>query len=211
MNTFQIIIKRVIDILLGSILFLLSLIIIVPVSFFIALEDGVPFLFKQQRVGKNGKCFDIYKLRSMKVKSSEMKNKEIVDPYSEWGNQVPDNFVFKKTNEENPNVTKVGSIIRKLSIDELPQFLNVIKGEMSLVGPRPEIPEIVKHYDKDQKKRLEVKPGITGIAQIKGRSELTHKEKIDYDVFYVENQKISMDFFILFKTIFGVFSKKGAV
>ncbi|WP_413524485.1 sugar transferase [Carnobacterium divergens] len=199
--------KRIFDIVIGFALLIVSLLIIIPVSILIVVEDGFPIIFKQIRVGKNRELFYIYKLRSMKKKGNSSSNVKIS---SGWSDSVPDNFVFKSTGDVNPNITQVGKFIRKMSIDELPQFINVVLGNMSLVGPRPEIQEIANFYDENQLKRLNVKPGITGWAQINGRSDMTHKEKIDFDLFYVENQSFKLDLLIFFKTLSVVFTGRGS-
>lgn len=167
----------------------------------------MPILFKQKRVGKNGKIFVMYKFRSMK-NMSERKESPSYD--FDWPDGVPDDFVFKSSGS-NPNITKIGQFIRKYSIDELPQFINVFQGRMSLIGPRPEIPEITQHYNEQQKKRLSVKPGITGWAQVNGRSDIDHGDKIKYDNEYVDNKTILLDIKIFFLTIFQTFTGKGSV
>ena len=145
----------------------------------------------------------------MKVQQPVSQNKK--ENLYNWVGGVPDDFVFKTTSGFDPNVTKTGQFIRKYSIDELPQFFNVLKGQMSIVGPRPEIPNITSCYNAHQSKRLLVKPGITGWAQINGRSEIPHGEKIKYDLYYVENQGFVLDFKIFFKTIFQAILGKGAI
>jgi lipopolysaccharide/colanic/teichoic acid biosynthesis glycosyltransferase len=119
-----------------------------------------------------------------------------------------DNFVFQEKGD--PRITRSGRFLRKMSLDELPQLINVLIGNMSLVGPRPEIPEIVKHYNPEQFKRLNVPPGITGLAQINGRGELTLGETMAYDLQYVRDWKVWWDLVILWKTVFVVFTGKGA-
>jgi len=126
----------------------------------------------------------------------------------DWDESVPDEFVFKTENDS--QVTKLGKIYRKYSIDELPQLFNVLIGDMSIVGPRPEILEITKHYDRYQAQRLSVKPGITGYAQINGRSEINHGKKIKLDLNYVENCSILLDIKILLNTVLLVLKGKGA-
>lgn len=172
-------------------------------------EDGRPVFFKQLRSGIDDIYFKMYKFRSMKIKqTSEEKSKGSI---YDWKNGVPDNFVFKTSSVENPNITKIGKFIRKYSLDEFPQFINVLKGEMSVIGPRPEIIEITKCYSAEQKERLAVKPGITGWAQVNGRSDMNHGEKIKYDLYYVRNISLFLDFKILFKTIYQVVLGKGSV
>ncbi len=176
---------------LGAALLIIALIpLFLAVAICIYLEDGYPVLFRQRRVGKNGKPFLIYKFRSMK-KGAEN------DPRSLF------------VDEKNPYITKVGRFIRKWSIDELPQLLNVLKGDMSLVGPRPTLLYQVKKYDDFQKRRLLVKPGITGWAQIHGRNELSWEERIKYDVWYVEHKSLLLDIYILLRTIPTILKAKG--
>lgn len=205
----QLIIKRLLDIALS----LFALIVLIPVFALLAIlivkEDGGPVFFRQQRSGKDDSVFGMYKLRSMKRKQS-IEDKSGGRDY-DWENGVPDDFVFKTDAVDNPLITKVGRFIRKYSLDELPQFINVLKGDMSIVGPRPEIIEITRCYRSEQRKRLSVKPGITGWAQVNGRSEMNHGEKIKHDLYYVRNFSLGFDLKILFKTIMQVVSGKGAV
>lgn len=183
--------------------------IFIVLAIYIVKEDGRPIFFKQKRSGKNDIPFGIYKFRSMKVKKpSDGKSKDIV---YDWKNGVPEDFVFKTSSIDDPNILKVGRFIRKYSLDELPQFYNVLKGDMSIVGPRPEIIEITRCYNREQKRRLEVKPGITGWAQVNGRSEINHGEKIRYDLYYVNNFSLTLDIKIFIKTISQVVLGKGSV
>lgn len=190
---------------------LIILIILIPlflvISVLIIIEDGRPIFFKQKRSGKDDVSFEIYKFRSMKVNQTSH-GKDII---YKWKNGVPDNFVFKMTSSENPNVTKIGKFLRKYSLDELPQFINVLKGDMSIIGPRPEILPITRCYNSYQKRRLLVRPGITGWAQVNGRSDMNHGEKIKYDLYYVENYGLLLDLKIFLKTIVQVLSGKGSV
>lgn len=145
-----------------------------------------------------------------------MKKKQVAVPSNShddynWKNGVPDNFVFKAATEDNPNITGVGRFIRKYSLDELPQFINVLKGDMSIIGPRPEILDISRCYNQYQKQRLNVKPGITGWAQANGRSEMSHGDKIEHDLYYVENFSLWLDVKIFFKTIVQVLVGRGSV
>lgn len=178
-------VKRIISFILAVLLFILFLPIMVIISIAIRLESKGSPIFKQLRTGKNGKEFYCYKFRSM-VK----------------GNDVHD--LSKKD-----QVTKVGRFIRKTSLDELPQLVNIIKGEMTFIGPRPWITDYAKHYTKRQRKRLDVTPGLTGLAQCSGRNNISIKEKIDLDIKYVENLSIKMDLYVLYKTIICVLKKEG--
>lgn len=121
---------------------------------------------------------------------------------------IPDDYYFKT--EQDTRITKVGAILRKLSIDEIPQLLNVLKGDMSIVGPRPEVPTITNAYNSLQARRLEVKPGLTGLAQINGRSNISHGQKISYDIEYVDHYSFWLDVQILLKTIYVVVTRTGA-
>ncbi|MEZ2457716.1 sugar transferase [Salinicoccus roseus] len=182
-------------------------------SYKIKKEDGGPIFFKQKRSGLNDEVFEMYKFRSMKVDNQVIgtHSDKSSDPYEDWNGRVPDDFVFKSASGHNPNITESGAFIRKYSIDELPQFFNVLKGEMSIVGPRPEIIQITAHYDKEQKRRLETKPGITGWAQVNGRSDMNHGKKIEYDLWYVENENFFLDIKILWLTLVQVIRGKGSV
>lgn len=201
--------KRLFDIVFSSVALILLSPVFIGVSIAIKLEDKGAILFKQKRAGLNDNPFLIFKFRSMKEqRTNEEKKKE--SPYN-WGNGVPDDFVFKTTDGFNPNVTKMGRFIRKTSLDELPQFLNVLLGTMSIIGPRPEIVEITKCYSDDQRKRLVVKPGITGWAQVNGRSDSNHGEKIKNDLYYVDNCSMLLDMKILFMTIYQTLFGKGAI
>ncbi|WJP98489.1 sugar transferase [Macrococcus bovicus] len=202
-------IKRMVDII-GS---LTGLIIFSPiflgVSYLIYKEDKGPVFFVQERSGKDNISFKIYKFRSMKVDNKIIGDS--VSPYEKWKDKVPDDFIFKTAENNNPNITKIGSFIRKTSIDELPQLYNVLIGNMSLIGPRPEIIEITKKYDSEQLRRLEVKPGITGWAQVNGRSDINHGQKIKYDLEYIDNRNLKLEIEIFIKTIVQVLKKKGSV
>lgn len=193
--------KRIIDII-GSLVGLLicfPAIIVIAVS--IKLEDGGPIIFKQLRVGKNGKNFHIYKFRSMKI-DAELQKAKLLEQ-----NEV-EGAMFKMKND--PRVTKIGSFIRKTSLDEIPQFLNVLTGSMSLVGPRPPLLDEVAMYTDYDKQRLRVTPGLSGLWQISGRSNLSFSDMVDLDIFYIEHRSIFMDLKIMFITIGNmIFIKKN--
>jgi exopolysaccharide biosynthesis polyprenyl glycosylphosphotransferase len=199
---FYLVAKRTMDII-GSIvgLIILSLLFLV-VAIAIKIEDpkGTVF-FSQTRVGKNGKEFKMYKFRSM-VSDAEERLKDLLK-YNEVTGAM-----FKMKND--PRVTKVGRFIRKTSIDELPQLWNVLKGDMSLVGPRPPLPREVEQYTEYDKQRLLVTPGCTGLWQISGRSNVGFKEMVELDLQYICNRSIFLDLKIIFKTIFVLFGSKDA-
>ena len=193
--------KRLLD-LIGAVF---GLVVFAPIfaltALCILIEDGPPVLYKQIRVGRRGKPFAMYKFRSM-VKNAESLKDELVGQNESGG------VIFKIRRD--PRITKVGRIVRKLSIDELPQFWNVFTGAMSLVGPRPPVPGEVRQYGVDHLYRLEVKPGITCLWQIKGRSELTFEQQVALDRQYIESRSFLLDLVILLKTIPAVLSGRGA-
>ena len=172
------------------------------IALWIRLDSPGPALFKPTRVGLNSKLFTMYKFRTMRVGGEK-------DWLKRFNPDKIDEFVFQT--DEDPRLTKSGRFLRKTSLDELPNLLNVLGGSMSLVGPRPEEPEVVEHYTDEMRRRLTVKPGITGLAQISGRGELPLKEVIAKDLEYVDNQSLLRDLGILIKTPFTVFSRRGAL
>lgn len=194
-------VKRAMDIV-GAVI---GLAITVVVTVFLAppllLESPGPLFFSQKRVGKNGRFFKIYKFRSM-YRDAEERKKEL-----ESQNEM-NGFMFKM--KDDPRITKVGKFIRKTSIDELPQFFNVLKGDMSLVGTRPPTVDEFRQYESHQKRRLSAKPGITGLWQVSGRNEITDfEEVVKLDVQYIDNWSIGLDIKIILKTIKVVFEKGG--
>lgn len=186
--------KRIIDIIMAVILLLLTLLFWLLVSLMIKIEDGGAVIYKQTRIGKDGKAFSLYKFRSMKIGAEN-------ETGAVWAEK------------EDPRVTKIGRTLRKLHLDELPQMVNVLRGDISLVGPRPERPEFVSalakeipHYDIRQL----IRPGFTGWAQIKfryGRTVMDAREKFEYDLFYLKNRSLILDFGILLKTLQLFFKK----
>jgi lipopolysaccharide/colanic/teichoic acid biosynthesis glycosyltransferase len=172
------------------------------IALLIKLEDGGPVLFKQTRVGKFGREFTMYKFRSMCM-DAEARLKELLAK-----NHHAQGVTFKM--KDDPRLTRVGKWLRKISFDELPQFFNVLKGEMSLVGPRPPVPREVALYSMADRRRLAAKPGITCIWQISGRAEIDFSGQVKLDVKYIESQNIITDLEILVKTIPAVVSGKGA-
>ncbi|MEC0666419.1 sugar transferase [Priestia flexa] len=172
------------------------------ISVWIKIEDPKgPVFFSQKRVGKNGKEFNMYKFRSM-VTDAEEKLKELLALNETTG------AMFKMKND--PRVTRVGRFIRKTSIDELPQLFNVLKGDMSLVGPRPPLPREVDEYTSYDKQRLFVVPGCTGLWQVSGRSNIGFKEMVELDLQYIQTRSLLVDVKIIFKTILVLFGSKDA-
>jgi lipopolysaccharide/colanic/teichoic acid biosynthesis glycosyltransferase len=201
--------KRAADVAASLLILIFLSPLLAVVSMLVMLTSGRPVVFKQQRIGTNGKPFVIYKFRTMKPAHLQVAaDNQAKTDYSEWTDGVPDDFVFKSG--FNPNVTKIGAFLRKTSIDELPQFFNVLKGDMSIIGPRPEVPQITGRYSALQRQRLLVKPGITGWAQVNGRSLIPHGDKIKYDLHYVHHFSLKMDIRIIIKTIQIVLFNKGA-
>lgn len=191
-NKFYLLIKRVFDIIIGLVGIIISLPVTVPTAIAIKLEDGGPIFYTQTRVGINGKHFSIFKFRSMIV-NADKKKKDLKE-----SNEI-DGAMFKMT--EDPRVTKVGKFIRKHSIDELPQLLNVFLGDMALVGPRPPLPEEVAKYTKHDLKRLLVKPGCTGLWQVSGRNSLSFSEMVNLDLRYIHHAGLLLDTKICIKTV----------
>lgn len=199
----DIFIKRIIDIIGGLVGFLITLVLVMIIGPIIKIKSpGAPIIYTSERIGKNGKKFRMYKFRSMIPNAEELK-KELTD-----SNIVKDGMMFKIEND--PRIIPgIGSFIRKTSIDEFPQFLNVLKGDMSLVGTRPPTPDEWKKYRPEHRIRLFIKPGVTGLWQISGRSSITDfGEVVKLDKEYIDNWDLSLDIKILFKTIVYVFSKK---
>ena len=191
------IMKRSQDLLLGSLLLVVSTPIFLTAAFFIRLESrGNPF-FIQERIGLRGRAFKMIKLRGMYVDA----RRRFPDMY-EYNNNPGLDFHFHVAKD--PRVTRVGSFTRRTSIDELPNFINVVLGDMSLVGPRPEIPEVISLYGSHADKYLSVKPGITSISKSTGRDALTKMETIKLDLDYVEKQSITLDITILWATFVNV-------
>jgi undecaprenyl phosphate N,N'-diacetylbacillosamine 1-phosphate transferase len=180
--------KRLLDIILVIIAILLAVLPMIAIMAFIKKDSNGSAIFKQERAGKNGKPFLLYKFRTMRTD---------VDP-----------FGASPKSGQDTRLTNMGKILREHSLDELPQLFNILKGEMSIVGPRPLYIAQIAEWDERQKRRLEVKPGLTGLAQISGRGELTREQKLEYDVEYVEKATFGFDIKIIFKTFAQVFNKQ---
>ena len=194
--------KRVLDFALSliAIILLSPLFLLTGVAIFV--ENPGPVIYSQQRVGKDGKPFYFYKFRSMVVGAEKLKDQLLPENESEGG------VIFKMKHD--PRITHVGHFIRRFSIDELPQFINVLKGEMSLVGPRPPLPKEVNQYTLEDRKRLHIKPGITCIWQVEGRSDIPFNKQVELDKQYIYSQSPWEDIKILLKTIPAVITGKGA-
>ncbi len=194
--------KRLMDITVAALALLALSPILIVVSALIKLESPGPLVFSQTRVGQYGKYFTMFKFRSMRTDAEEVK-KQLMEQ-----NEMQGGVLFKM--KEDPRITRTGRFIRKYSIDELPQLWNVLNGSMSLVGPRPPVPSEVDQYSIKDRRRLDVKPGITCIWQVSGRSEIAFAEQVELDVDYIESHSFFTDIKILFKTIPAVLLGKGA-
>lgn len=201
-NSSELVIKRAFDFIGALIGIILSVPIIIITAIPLLIESPGPLFFKQERVGMNGRVFKIYKLRSM-YKDAEKRKKELMQ------HNKMDGLMFKMDND--PRITKVGRIIRKFSIDELPQFINVLKGDMSLVGTRPPTVKEFEKYENRHKRRLSMRPGITGMWQVSGRSNINDfEEVVKLDCEYIDNWSIWLDLKILLKTVKVVLTHEGA-
>ena len=194
--------KRLIDIIGGTIGLIVSAPILVIVMFKIRKESEGPALFKQTRIGLGGKPFAIYKLRGMYIDSKE-RFPELYD----YSNKEGLDFYFHE--HEDPRITNIGKFLRRTSIDELPNFYNVLVGDMSLVGPRPEIPDVIYLYGENTAKYLSVKPGITCTSKATLRDALTKEETLKLDLDYIDNMSLSMDLDLLYKTFKSVIFRKN--
>ena len=185
-------VKRALDVTFSLIGTAVSSPILLAVAAAVKLDSKGPVIFKQERLGKDGKVFEMYKFRSMCVDAEHMGTGQ----YSYKGDS---------------RVTRVGKIIRKTSLDELPQFINILKGDMSFIGPRPTLtyhPWELEEYTDFQRRRFEVRPGITGLAQVHGRKAIDWNDRIKYDVEYVDNLSLGLDCKILFQTVWNVLTMK---
>ena len=182
--------KRVIDIIAASATFIVLSPVFVLIAAAIKLTSKGPVFFRQDRIGKDAKVFKLFKFRTMVQGAAQMGAGLRVTP-------------------DDPRITRVGAILRKTSIDELPQLFNVLKGDISLVGPRPTVPQHLEYYGEFERRRLEVKPGITGLAMVRGRGSVPWSVRIKYDVEYVDNFSLWLDFKILAETLCVVLARKN--
>jgi lipopolysaccharide/colanic/teichoic acid biosynthesis glycosyltransferase len=196
------VVKRTLDLIGASLCFVVLLPLFGLVALAILLEDGRPLFFRQLRVGKDGRLFSMYKFRSM------VRNAEALKAALMAQNEMPGGVIFKIRRD--PRVTRVGRFCRRFSIDELPQLLNVVRGEMSLVGPRPPLPSEVALYDPADRRRLAATPGITCLWQVSGRNNIDFVGQVRLDVEYIERQTLVMDIAILLRTLPAVLTGKGA-
>jgi exopolysaccharide biosynthesis polyprenyl glycosylphosphotransferase len=193
--------KRVLDIIGAAVVLILTAPFMALAALAIRLDSPGPILFRQERVGRGESRFTLYKFRTMYKDAEEQL--ETLKAHNEASGPL-----FKMKND--PRITRVGRILRRTSVDELPQLYNVLKGEMSLVGPRPPLPREVEQYQDWHRRRLAVAPGITGLWQVSGRSDLTFDEMVLLDLYYIENWSLFLDFKILLRTIPQVIFARGA-
>lgn len=202
------VVKRLIDILGG----LVGCVLLVPITVAVYIarkvfkEDDGPMFYEHLRYGKDGKKFRIYKFRSMCI-DADKKLKEYLEQNEEAKKEFEENHKLK----DDPRITKLGKFIRKTSIDELPQFVNVLKGDMSLIGPRPIVDGEIEKYGENKDKFLSVRPGLTGYWAANGRSDITYEERMKMELYYVDNISFKLDIQIFFKTIISVIKKEGAM
>ena len=200
-------IKRAIDILLSTAAIIFLIPVWLLIAFAIKIESKGPVIHKTKRLGKNGSFFIKYKFRTMIPNGEEVLQK-LLQSNPALKEEYENNY--KLSND--PRVTRVGAFLRKTSLDELPQFLNILKGEMSLVGPRDIIPpELERHYNHCKQKFLSVKPGLTGLWQVSGRSRLPYEKRVELDMYYIDHRSLWLDLKILLKTIPAVIKGEGAV
>lgn len=181
-------IKRIFDLIIALIVIPFWLILLIIIGIIIYFQDKGLIFYNAPRLGKNGKIFKMYKFRSMKMDSPDIRNK--------------DGSTFNA--EDDPRLTRIGKFIRKTSIDETPQLLNIIKGDMSIIGPRPDLPEHFELYEGEESRKIEIKPGVTGYSQAYFRNTIPWKSRIKNDIYYIDNLTLSLDVKILFKTIKSV-------
>ena len=200
------VIKRLFDILIG----IAGLIVMIPITVIVFILNRVnkengPVFYEQLRIGKNGKYFKIYKFRSMVVGADK-----ILSEYLETHPKEKEEFEQFRKLENDPRITKTGKFLRETSLDELPQCINLLKGNMSLIGPRPVIDGEIDKYGQNRDKFLSAKPGLTGYWQVNGRSNTTYEERINMELYYVDNRSLLLDIKIFFKTFKAIIKKEGA-
>ncbi len=201
LNEVQRLTKRLTDLICSSIFLVLSSPLMIITAILVKLDSEGPVFYRQQRIGENGHPFGMYKFRSMEVDADKKRSKV-------FKKDSDGNLIHKSEND--PRVTRIGKFIRRTSIDELPQLINVFKGEMSLVGPRPEMPWVIENYETWQLKRLSVPQGITGWWQVNGRSDKPMHLHTEEDLYYIQNYTIWMDIYIILKTPWVILRGKGA-
>lgn len=196
------VIKRSLDVTLSAIALITLSPIFLIIAAIIKLDSKGPVFFIHKRIGKDGKEIGIYKFRSMVQNAEDM----IAEFTEEQKKEFRENYKL----QDDPRVTKIGKILRKTSLDELPQILNILKGDLSIIGPRPVIKRELEKYENNKEKFLSVKPGLTGFWAANGRSDTTYSERVQMELYYIDHMSLKMDIKIFFKTIISVIKKEGA-
>lgn len=196
-------IKRIFDVIIASIGLIVLLPIFLLLTIVIKIDSKGTVFFAHTRIGKNGKKFKMYKFRTMYENAQEMINDFTPEQMKEW----KENFKLK----DDPRITKIGKFLRKTSLDELPQIINIIKGDLSIVGPRPVIDAEIEKYGEDKEKFLSVTPGLTGYWQVNGRSAITYEDRMKMELYYINHMSAKLDLQIFFKTFIKVLKKEGAM
>lgn len=220
----SLVVKQILDYVIAGLLLVLSAPVILVVAVLIKLSSPGPVLFVQKRVGRNGRLFDFYKFRTMKHNSDDRVHREFSANFirgsggdgdgaclhadSQDGTLASDGSVYKLT--QDPRITAIGRFLRRTSLDELPQLIHVLRGQMSLVGPRPPVVYELDHYQEWHKRRLQVKPGITGLWQVSGRSSVPFDEMVQLDLYYIDHRSTSMDLWIMARTVPVMIKGNGA-
>lgn len=195
-------VKRMIDVVLSLFGLVLISPFVVIIAILIKIDSKGPVFFKHHRIGKNGKPFSMYKFRTMKDGAEAMINDFTPEQLEEWN----ENFKLK----DDPRITRIGKFLRKTSLDELPQLINILRGDMSIVGPRPVIEVELEEYGNDKDEFLSIRPGLTGWWASNGRSEISYPERCSYELYYVRNESFWLDVKVMFLSVFSVFLHKGA-
>lgn len=196
-------IKRVIDVILASVALILLSPLFAIIAIAIKIDSKGPVFFAHKRIGKNGKIIKLYKFRSMVINAEELIKSFTPEQMREYKEN------YKLTND--PRITKVGKFLRKTSLDELPQLINIINGDLSIIGPRPVIADELEKYGTNKDKFLSVTPGLTGYWAANGRSNTTYEQRMKMELYYIDNLSLKMDIKVFFKTILSVVKKEGAI
>ena len=196
-------IKRVIDVILASIALILLSPLFAIIAIAIKIDSKGPVFFEHKRIGKNGKIIKLYKFRSMVINAEELIKSFTPEQTKEYKAN------YKLTND--PRITKVGKFLRKTSLDELPQLINIINGDLSIIGPRPVVADELEKYGVNKDKFLSVTPGLTGYWAANGRSNTTYEQRMEMELYYIDNLSLKMDIKVFFKTILSVVKKEGAI
>ena len=196
-------IKRVIDVILASVALILLSPLFAIIAIAIKIDSKGPVFFAHKRIGKNGKIIKLYKFRSMVINAEELIKSFTPEQMREYKEN------YKLTND--PRITKVGKFLRKTSLDELPQLINIINGDLSIIGPRPVVADELEKYGVNKDKFLSVTPGLTGYWAANGRSNTTYEQRMKMELYYIDNLSLKMDIKVFFKTILSVLKKEGAI